>query len=149
MNFNKTTEYAFRILSYMASDETRLFRAGEIFKNLKIPFRYLRKMLTTLTKSGLLISIQGKGGGYKISKSPKEISLLDIVEATGDQVIKNECFFGFEKCSFENNCAMHEKWVTIKKNICEVIKNTSLADLNKEESHNYILTNSQLLTKNS
>ena len=66
MNFNKTTEYAFRILSFMAEDESRIYSVDEIFKNLKIPYRYLRKLMTNLSKSELILSVQGKSGGFRI-----------------------------------------------------------------------------------
>ena len=100
MNFSKTTEYALRIMSFMAMDEKKLYSANDIYENLEIPFRYLRKLLTTLSKSGLLISVQGKSGGYRISKNLCEISLFDIVNAMGDNPINNEGFFGFHDCAF-------------------------------------------------
>ena len=79
MNFNKTTEYAFRILSFMAQDESRLYNVDEVFVKLRIPYRYLRKLMTNLTRSGFIESIQGKNGGYKISKKTEDIKLLDIL----------------------------------------------------------------------
>ena len=68
MNFSKTTEYALRILSYMSLDENRLYTANDLFDKLQIPFRYLRKQMNFLLKQGLLVSIQGKQGGYQIAK---------------------------------------------------------------------------------
>jgi len=81
MNFSKTTEYAFRILSFMAQDERRLYNVDEIFGKLQIPYRYLRKMMTNLTRSGFIVSIQGKSGGYKISRITEDIKLLEILIA--------------------------------------------------------------------
>ena len=54
MNINKTAEYALRIFGYMALDDNKLYSANDIYENLKIPFRYLRKLLTTLSKSDLI-----------------------------------------------------------------------------------------------
>jgi len=137
MNFSKTTEYALRILSFMAADETKLHTANDIFDNLKIPFRYLRKQLTILTRNGLLTSTQGKAGGYKISKKLDEVSLLDIVEATGDDVISDHCFFGFDDCAFIQKCSMHDKWAEVRNNIYEVLSSTSLADLKEQGPNSY------------
>jgi Rrf2 family protein len=129
MNFNKTTEYALRILSYMAADEAKLYSADEIFQNLKIPYRYLRKQLTILSKSGLMISVQGIRGGYRLAKPNKDISLLDIVTACGEDFISDMCFFGIRECSFGQKCAMHDKWAVVKDSIRKVLGATTLADL--------------------
>ena len=68
MKFSKTTEYALRIFGLIGVNESKVYTAKEIYENLHIPLRYLRKLLTSLSKSGLMNSIQGKSGGYRISK---------------------------------------------------------------------------------
>ena len=133
MNFSTTTEYSLRIMSYMALDENKLYKADEIISDLKIPQRYLRKLLTKLTKSGLIQSIQGKYGGYKIAKKLEDISLLDIVEASGEQIIKSECFFGLHKCVFHNRCHLHEKWIDIRNQIYEILATTKLSDIKRSK----------------
>jgi Rrf2 family protein len=137
MNFSKTTEYALRILAFMAKEESTLYSANDIYENLNIPFRYLRKLLTLLSKSGLLISIQGKHGGYKISKNPNEISLLTIINISGDSPVSNECFFGFQNCAVDDKCAMHDKWTAVRENMIDVLNSTSLAELNGTEPNGF------------
>lgn len=148
MIFSKTTEYALRIMNFMAMDKKKLYSANDIYKNLRIPFRYLRKQLTVLSKSGLIISVQGKNGGYRISKNLSEISLLDIIRVTGDNKINNECFFGFKSCAFEKKCAMHEKWADMRKSINNVLTSTTLKELEKTGTHCFISKNSLIFTKN-
>ena len=137
MNFSKTTEYALRILAFMAKEESTLYSANDIYENLNIPFRYLRKLLTLLSKSGLLISIQGKHGGYKISKKSNEISLLSIINISGDSPVSNECFFGFQNCAVDDKCAMHDKWTAVRENMIDVLNSTSLAELNGTEPNGF------------
>jgi len=129
MNLSKTSEYSLRVLDLMASDNNKLFRANDIYDRLQIPFRYLKKLLTSLSKSDLIISVQGKNGGYRIDKKLSDISLLDIVKATGEGTVENRCFFGYERCPNDEPCAMHDKWTNIVENINDVLKSTSLADL--------------------
>ena len=148
MNFSKTTEYALRIMSYMAMDETRLYSSKEIFQSLNIPFRYLRKLLIVLSKSDLISSVQGKNGGYKISKNLSEISLLDIVSATGHNPIGNQCFFGFSDCAFEKKCAMHDKWAAVRESINSVLTSTTLAEVKETGPHRFISNNNLIFTKN-
>jgi len=148
MIFSKTTEYAIRIMSYMAMDEKRLYSANNIYENLRIPFRYLRKQLTILSKSGLIYSVQGKNGGYRISKKLNEISLLDIIHPTWDNQNINECFFGFKNCAFEKKCAMHYKWVDVLETINNVLISTTLEELKESGTPDFIKKNSLLFTKN-
>ncbi|MBM3435586.1 MAG: Rrf2 family transcriptional regulator [Bacteroidetes bacterium] len=129
MKFNKTAEYALRILSYMATDETRLYRVDDIRENLNIPFRYLRRLMTKLTKKGLLISIQGKKGGYKVARNPGDITLMDIIISAGSTAMKDTCFFGFRECPLTDRCVMHDQWMAVKENIMNILNTTRLSDL--------------------
>jgi Rrf2 family protein len=146
MNFNKTTEYALKILSYMAIDETKLYSAEEIFKELKIPYRYLRKQLTILSKSDIITSVQGKYGGYKISKNLEDISLLDVIVASGDKQLSNNCFFGFTDCKFEEKCSFHDSWASVRKEIHRVLSTTTLTEMKKDGPYGHVDNNS-FLTK--
>jgi Rrf2 family protein len=129
MNFNKTTEYAFRILSFMAEDESRIYSVDEIFEKLKIPYRYLRKLMTNLSKSEFMISVQGKNGGYQISKKLGDIKLLDIINVVDPDYLTGKCFFGFDDCALQSACAMHDQWTEVRTNISTILANTSLADI--------------------
>ena len=148
MIFSKTAEYALRIMSYMAMNEKKLHSANDIYENLRIPFRYLRKQLTLLSKSELITSVQGKNGGYRISKNLNEISLLDITRATGSDQINNECFFGFQSCAFEKKCALHYKWEVVIESINNVLISTTLEELKNSGTPDCISKNSLILTKN-
>jgi len=134
MNFSKTAEYALQIMSLMARDETLLYRADDLFKKLGIPYRYLRKLMTTLVKSGLIVSEQGKYGGYRIARPLESISLIEILETCGEGFDSGGCFFGFGKCALKNKCIMHDKWLSIRKDIIQVLVNTSLAEIKKSGS---------------
>ena len=128
-------------------DENRLYSSKEIFQRLNIPFRYLRKLLIILSKSDLINSVQGKNGGYIISRKLSEISLLDIVKVTGYNSFSNECFFGFHNCAFEKKCAMHDKWEAVRENINSVLTSTTLAEVKETGPHSFISNNNLKFTK--
>ena len=136
LHFNKTTEYAFRIMSFMAQDKDKLYRSDDVYEELQIPFRYLRRIMTRLSREGLLLSIKGKYGGFRIEKELGDITLFDIVQAIGENKKPNECFFGYEKCPLTNKCSMHDNWSEVKQNIDTVLKSTTLLKI-KEHSPDY------------
>ncbi|HLO59534.1 MAG TPA: Rrf2 family transcriptional regulator [Bacteroidales bacterium] len=149
MLFNKTTEYAFRIFAFMAMDREKLYRADEIYEQLNIPERYLKRLLTGLSKTGLMESVQGNKGGFRLNKNPETISLLDIANATDSYQDKSLCFFGFKECRFgKTKCYMHEKWIGIIEGIENLLRSTKLSDLTDHETQKYITEKMQLLNKN-
>lgn len=138
MNFSATTEYALRIMSYMVMDEQKIYTTNDLYENLHIPFRYLRKLMINLSKEDILDSIRGKNGGYKIAKAPQEISLLKVIESTGENPITNICFFGYKECNIEKPCIMHDKWAKIRENIAYVLSSTTLQDIKDSGNQNFI-----------
>ncbi len=131
MNFSTTTEYALRIMSYMCIDEKRMYKATDIIEDLNIPHRYLRKLMTKLSKSDIVKSIQGKYGGYLIARELEDISLLDIVLAAGEKFNQSECFFGLKSCTYSVECKMHKEWAEINMRIHDVLSSTTLLDIKK------------------
>jgi len=132
ISFSKTTEYAFRIMSHFAQNENKLYKSDEVYEELQIPFRYMRRLLTHLSNEGLLTSIQGKFGGYKLAKKLDEINLHDIVQAIDENKKQKECFFGFEKCPLTERCSMHDKWKNVQSTINSVLESTTLKDIKEE-----------------
>lgn len=135
LKFRKTTEYSFRIFAHMAYNHKRLYRADELYEDLQIPHRYMKRLLTELTKTGLLESIQGNKGGYRLKRDPFEITLFDIIRATEMPKDKNLCFFGFQECHFsKKKCYMHDNWVSLISGIEQKLKTTTLSDLRNAET---------------
>jgi len=148
MNFSKTTEYSLRILGFMSIEEHKLYSAEVLNENLEMPFRYLRKLLTKLSKNGLLISYRGKAGGYTLARPAKDITLWDVIRTTEDIGEKHQCIFGFEKCAFGGKCAIHHKWEKIQEVINEMLKNTTLEELKRIGPQRFISQHNLMLTKN-
>ncbi len=114
MKLSNTSEYALRILSYMARKPELQYSAKSLIDNLKISDKYLRRIMTDLTKAGFVRSIQGREGGYEFAKPTSEITLSAIVETIEGMQKYTGCALGFEKCSDENPCVMHEIWVPVR-----------------------------------
>jgi Rrf2 family protein len=143
MDLSRTSQYALRVMGYMALDERLLYIAEELSGTLKIPTQYLRRLLTNLSKAGLLNSDKGKGGGFRLAKPANSIYLSDILAATEKKELLNSCIFGLESCIRENPCAMHVQWAEAKGNILGILRTTSLADMikNPHEKRSYGISN--------
>lgn len=129
MNLTNTSQYAIRILSFMAIQKSETISAKYLIDNLKISDKYLRGLMTKLTKSGLVESIQGRDGGYKISKPLNKLFLVEIIEAVEEIDKYIGCVLGFEECTNENPCAVHFKWKDINRDTKTFLSTTTLNDI--------------------
>ena len=69
----------------MVSDDT-LLSLGEISKRQDISLPYLEQLFVKLRRAGLVESVRGPGGGYKLAKSPSEIRVADVLGAVDETV---------------------------------------------------------------
>lgn len=126
MILSKTSEYAIRILSYMASSEGELYSAKSILEKISIPQKYMRRIMTDLSKHGFIQSVQGRDGGYKFLKNPSQIYISDIIDALDGMEKFVGCILGFEECSCKNPCALHESYLETKEKLHKTFSETNL-----------------------
>lgn len=129
MLLSNTTEYALRILAFMVKDPTRLYSAKSLVDELKISDKYLRRIMTNLCKVGFIKSIQGRDGGYIFNKNLDEIFLVDVIDATEGMNKHLACVLGFERCSAEHPCALHETFKNLRNEYLSIINNKNLSNI--------------------
>ena len=83
MRLSAKTEYACLAMLDLAEQSAAgaTVRAGDIAARHGIPLQFLVQILRTLRSAGLVESARGAGGGYRLSSSPADVTLADIVEA--------------------------------------------------------------------
>jgi Rrf2 family protein len=133
MFLSKTSEYALRILTYMALNNETQFSAQNLFKELGIPKRYLMRLLTDLSKSGFIKATRGRSGGYVFAKALDTIYFSEIIESVEGLLSFEGCVLGNAVCPVDKPCAMHQIWEKPKQAFFETIKKTTLADLKKDK----------------
>jgi len=75
----QTAEYALRAVVWLASQGTDARTSDQIASATQIPPRYLYKVLQILTQAGLAHSQPGPHGGYTLARSPRQITLLQVI----------------------------------------------------------------------
>lgn len=129
MKFSNTSEYALRILCFMAKDAEKLYSAKYLIDELKISDKYLRRLMTNLTKSGFISSIQGRDGGYKFLKKTNEIYLADVINSVEGMDKYTGCALGFCECSEENPCVLHSTWSPVREEFLKTFNSKTIQDL--------------------
>lgn len=132
MKLSKTSEYALRVLSYMVNSDKEVFSAKFLVETLQVPDKYLRRLMTDLSKKGLIKSVQGRDGGYIFAKNPNDIYISQVIDAV-EGIYKYEgCLMGFNDCGNENPCSLHQDYAPIKEQLLEFLSTTSLAEIRNE-----------------
>ncbi|NIM19386.1 MAG: Rrf2 family transcriptional regulator [Candidatus Latescibacteria bacterium] len=129
MRLLKTSEYAIRVLSHMARNEAERYSVSSLHRALGIPYKYLGRLMRKLTKAGLVDAARGKTGGYVITRPPGSIHLIEIVEAVEGLEDFDHCILGFEACSSDQPCPLHDQWGVQRDSIRRMLEEASLEDL--------------------
>jgi len=133
MRLSKTTEYALRILGFMINSDKSLFSAGYISEKLDMPDKYIRRIMTELSKNGFITSKQGREGGYVFTQNAENITLWEIVDAVEGIENYTKCILGFEECNEENPCVLHDIFAPVKEKMLDFLSTNTLADLKNEK----------------
>lgn len=129
MKFTRTTEYALRVMAHLARTPLEAHSSFALYRELRIPKKYLQRLLTTLSKRGLIRSARGRNGGYALATAPGEIALADIIEAVEGFDRQPQCLFGFSACKLDQPCAMHDRWARHQKAVVRTLSRATLADV--------------------
>jgi len=90
----RKTDYALAALTDMASNSPDGASARDLSERLRLPLRALTNILNKLTHQGLVESVRGAHGGYKLAKNPKDITLAELIEAVEGKVSLTRCSGG-------------------------------------------------------
>jgi Rrf2 family protein len=126
----KTGLHAVRAMTALARlPEGAYAGAAGIARDIGAPPNYLSKLLQHLAREGLVQSQKGLGGGFRLARDPRQISLLDIVQPIERVSRWSGCVLGHRECSDEDPCAIHHRWKHVRMAYLRMLALTTLADL--------------------
>lgn len=117
MRLSRKSDYALRAVRYISSlPKGKLGSINSVSQAENIPREFLAKILKDLTRAGILVSYQGVTGGYRLSRQPKDITFLDVIEAIDGPIHLNLCTETANcRCDQYTKCQMKEFWMTHEK----------------------------------
>ena len=126
--------YALRVMVSFAQ------RGGEEYIPLKeiaekegISQKYLESIMTVLSKAGFVDAVHGKGGGYRLNRSPEEYTVGSILKLTEGSLSAVSCTSqGAAACSRSECCNALPMWEKLDKMIDEFFEGITIGDLLKE-----------------
>ena len=130
MRLNQATDYAFRMVLYLAMlpPGTKITGANLAEKQ-SIPERFLLKIMRNLTGAGIMKSYRG------VERDPKDITLLDVIEAVEGRTELQRCLHDVSSCwkGCTGMCSIYDAFARIQMNLEDELKAINFADLAKQE----------------
>ena len=135
MRLTRAGEYAVRCVLYLSAREEGVVTSRrEVAEAMEIPGVFLGKIAQQLARAGILEIVQGARGGFRLLRSPEELTLLEVVEAVVGEIFLNDCLLKPRSCSRVESCAVHQVWIKARTQLRETLGQATFAQFLSEES---------------
>jgi Rrf2 family protein len=136
---SQTAEYALRAVVYLAENLEGGQTTEQIAKATQIPSAYLSKVLQSLGRTSIVQSQRGLGGGFVLKAKPKNLTVLDIVNAVDPIKRITECPLGLDAHAVKL-CALHRRLDEASELVERAFKNTTIAEIMADPNANNVYT---------
>lgn len=133
MRLSNMADYAVVVMSAAARHcGTARASAADLAGETGIPVPTAQKLVSLLTRAGLLRSARGAGGGIRLARPAASISLADIVEAVEGPIAMTACVdHGAHDCGLEACCAVKPHWGAVNEAVRGALTGVTLASLSQ------------------
>lgn len=140
MKFSSTEEYGLRCMLQMArKGEKGTTTIVELSHKENLTPAYVAKIMGVLKKGGLIQSLRGQSGGYRLTRSPREINVNEVLEVLGGKFFSQEEYCSSStgehvSCIHSMDCAVRSLWYGLSNAMTGYLKRCRLSDLVVTES---------------
>ncbi|MEI7640568.1 MAG: Rrf2 family transcriptional regulator [bacterium] len=134
MNISTKGDYAIRGLVNLAMvhGNGKMSSIKDISAKEGVPKRYLENIFLRLKKAGIVSSVKGEKGGFKLFKNPNEITILEILNAVESKKTPSKCVTSATSCNKTSNCGIRRIWVEMFESNNKLLKQYTLEDIAKK-----------------
>lgn len=129
LRLTKKADYGLIAMKHLAA---RPASAHEIARTCGIPLPMLAKVLQKLARNGLLLSVYGANGGYRLARDPKTISALEVIRVIDGPTILTSCFTQSSACHHSRKCSVREPLRKIHHGILQLLESITISEMNDE-----------------
>lgn len=126
--FSRTVEYALRAVIHLAHEAPKARTTAQIAEATQVPKDYLSKILQGLAKKGIVDTQRGVGGGVSLTKTPEEVTILDVVNAVEPIERITTCPLNLPNHG-TNLCPLHRRMDAAMAMVEEAFRNSTLAEV--------------------
>lgn len=131
LRISKLADYGTVVMVYLAKHPEQLSNARDIALHTHLTVPTVSKLLKRLTTAGLLTSVRGVAGGYRLQRPATEMSVAEIIYALDEYRGLTQCSLQPNECSLQGVCHIQGNWQLISHAIASALDSVSLAALAK------------------
>jgi Rrf2 family protein len=129
MRVSARSDYALRAVAELAASDGAPMKRERIAEAQEIPVEFLENILLELKHVGIVMSMRGATGGFKLARPPSEISLADVIRAV-DGPMANVRGDRPEIVEYHGPAAhLRDVWIAVRASLREILEETSVQDL--------------------
>ena len=128
MLFSAATGYALQTLAALPEDGN-YHLSRDLARKLHLPAPYLAKILQSLVQAGLLESVRGPKGGFRLARPAREVTVGDVLQALEGPEALRGCVMGPGRCSPGSPCPLHDAWSRVRSLVDSSMAQATLQDL--------------------
>ena len=123
--------YALRVMLDLAENGNGEYIAmKKIAERQELSLKYLERIMPVLTQNEIIEGVQGKGGGYRLTRKPEEYKVGEILRLTEGDLAPVSCLeCGAEPCERRGDCRTLPMWTKLHDMIGDYLDSVTLADL--------------------
>lgn len=130
MKISTRGRYALRVMIDLAiNGKENYISLKDIANRQEISMKYLEQIVSILNKAGLVDTLRGNNGGYKLNRKPCEYIVGDILRVAEGDLTPVYCVH--EECSRKKNCKTYSFWKGLDQVISDYVDSKTLEDLIK------------------
>ncbi|MCP5158344.1 MAG: Rrf2 family transcriptional regulator [Gammaproteobacteria bacterium] len=127
MKLSTKGRYAVTAMMHLAiHDRHGPVTLAEISQCQGISLSYLEQLFAKLRKHGLVEGVRGPGGGYRLAKTPNQVTVANIISAVDERLDATRCC-GDENCQGGRRCLTHQLWTDLSRQIFTFLEGITLA----------------------
>ena len=129
MRLTTMTDYAMRLLMYLAHNPDRLCTIAEVAAAYGVSEAHLMKVTHQLGRAGFIETVRGKGGGMRLAAAPAAVNLGEVVRAIEPDFALVECFGNGSRCALTEYCRLAGVFAGALESFLAHLHRHTLADL--------------------
>lgn len=129
LRISKLTDYATVVMATLADHVGECVPTSQVAAETRLESPTVAKVLKTLARAGVVESVRGVHGGYRLDREPAEVSVAAIIRAMEGPIALTECGLEPGLCSHEKICGLRGNWRRIGQAVEQALDSLSLADL--------------------
>ena len=140
LKLTKKADYGLIALKHLAVNSGGVSSSAKVIADCYgIPLPLLAKILQKLSKIGLLQSLPGTNGGYRLAQSASSITALEVIRAIDGPIILTACFTEHGACEQSEKCTVRAPLRKVHEGILNLLNTITISDMSRDEPADTLL----------